>query len=194
MARQVKPRVVHQVNFPNDNVIVTGESLAGGANESWLIQAYFLVDPGMTDPGTSGCTPRPGTPGINTGFYNAVAGSPTDPDPTNDQDCEGLPIIDLDKTVQGPATYVDGLGLWRVDYLITATNPSSNTGMYDVLDNFAPGIGITLDTVNTVAIYQNDETLDGTPGAFPLDNVIVTGEMLVAGRLRVLAGSGLLPG
>ena len=167
--------------FPNDNVIVTDEMLAGLASESWLVQAYFSVDPGTVDPGTAGCTPRPGTPGINTGFYNSVAGSPSDPDPTNDQDCEGLPIIDLDKTVQGPAMFDMGLGLWRVDYLITATNISTTAGTYDVIDTFSPGMGITLDTVNTVAIYQMDETLDGTPGNFPIDDVIVTGEMLAAG-------------
>ena len=90
-------------NFPNDDVIVTDEMLAAGASESWLVEAYFLVDPGTVDPGTAGCDPRPGTPGAGTGFYNSVAGAPVDPDPTNDQDCEGLPIIDLDKTVQGPA-------------------------------------------------------------------------------------------
>ena len=41
-------------NFPNDTVIVTGESLVGGAEESWLIEAYFAVDPGTVDPGLSG--------------------------------------------------------------------------------------------------------------------------------------------
>ena len=153
--------------FPLDNVIVTGEMLVAGASESWLLTAYFAVDPGQTTPGTSACTPRPGTPGINTGFYNSVAGSVVDPDPGNNIDCEGLPIIDLEKTVQGPAQYDMGLGLWRVDYLITATNSSASMGMYDVLDTFSPGMGITLDLVNTVDIYQGGtpgETESGTPG------------------------------
>ena len=77
-----------------------------------------------------------------------------------------------------------GLGLWRVDYLITATNISSDAGTYDVIDDFAPGMGITLDLVNTVDIYQGGtmgETETGTPGTFPNDDVIVTGESLAGG-------------
>ena len=170
--------------FPIDNVIVTDEMLAAGASESWLVEAYFLVDPGMADPGTAGCDPRPGTPGAGTGFYNSVAGAPVDPDPTNDQDCEGLPLINLEKTVNGPAVYDIPTDRFIVEYTITATNLSTSAGMYDVIDVFDPGTGITLDTALTTDTYQGGtmgETETGTPGAFPVDTVIVTDEALQGG-------------
>jgi len=68
---------------------VTDEALTAGLNESWVVTANFTVDPALVDPADSQCDPN--APVIDTGFYNAVTGSATDDDPTDNASCTSLP-------------------------------------------------------------------------------------------------------
>ncbi len=155
---------------------VTGESLAEGLNESWSVTANFTVDPALLDPNTSDCDP--GSPVVNTGFYNEVSGSVSDVDPTDNQTCTGLgdPIINLAKTVaSGPTLEVDGT--YTVVYTITASN-TGGPGTYDVVDTVLPGDGITLNTATAVYVPGSENAQTGTLGAY---QNFVTGEGLAEG-------------
>jgi hypothetical protein len=166
----------------NGGTWVTDEALAAGASESWKVTARFRVDPATLDPATSSCDP--GAPAINTGFYNAVSGSDTDPDSTDNETCTGLsdPVINLAKTA-APAVDVGG-GIWQVVYTITATNSGQGPGVYDITDTMSPGTGITpvLDATYPGLVYAGGETQTGTLTAPPLANggTWVTDEGLAA--------------
>jgi hypothetical protein len=148
--------------YPN---FVTDEGLGEGKDESWTVTANFTVDPALLDPVTSSCDPA--TPVINTGFYNYVEGSVTDTDLTDNAACTGLedPGINLAKTVNGPATR-EADGTYTVVYTITATN-TGGPGMYDLLDTFSPGSGITLNTATAVYTAGTEDSQSGTLGAYP---------------------------
>ena len=154
----------------NGGTWVTGEALAAGASESWTVTANFTVDPGTLDPATSSCDST--APVINTGFYNAVSGSVTDVDPTDDQTCTGLldAQINLAKT-STPAVNV-GQDIWEVVYTITATNAGSGPGVYDVNDMLMPGAGITpvIDASYPAIVYAGGETQSGVIATPPLVN------------------------
>jgi hypothetical protein len=148
--------------YPN---FVTGEGLEAGLNESWTVTANFTVAPATLDPASNKCAPA--TPVINTGFYNAVSGSSTDTDLTDNHTCTGLmdPIINLAKTVNGPAA-LQGDGSYNVLYTITATN-TGGPGVYDLVDTFSPGAGITIDTATAAYLAGTESTQTGTLGAYP---------------------------
>jgi len=74
--------------YPN---FVTGEGLAPDSNESWTVTGNFTVDLAQVNPASSQC--QPGAPAINTGFYNAVTGSSTDTDLTDNSTCTGLNVL-----------------------------------------------------------------------------------------------------
>jgi len=154
----------------NGGTWVTGEALAAGASESWTVTANFTVDPGTLDPATSSCEST--APVINTGFYNAVSGSVTDVDPTDDQTCTSLldAQINLAKT-STPAVNVGG-DTWEVVYTITATNAGSGPGVYDVNDMLMPGAGITpvIDASYPAIVYAGGETQSGVIATPPLVN------------------------
>jgi len=130
----------------------------------------------MVDPVDSQCDPA--TPVINTGFYNAVAGSSTDNDPTDNDTCTDLPGagINLAKTVNGPVTLEDD-GTYTVVYTITATN-TGGPGVYDLVDTFSPGSGITLNTAEAVYVAGTENSQNGTLAAYPN---FVAGEGLADG-------------
>ncbi|MGA9572538.1 MAG: hypothetical protein WBS20_01180, partial [Lysobacterales bacterium] len=159
--------------YPN---FVANEGLATGLNESWTVTANFTVDPAGLVPATASCDP--GAPVINTGFYNAVSGSATDVDPTDNDTCTGLgdPIINLAKTVNGGAT-LELDGSYTVVYTITATN-SGGPGSYDVVDAFSPGTGIALNTATAVYLAGSEDSQTGSTAAYPN---FVTDEGLAAG-------------
>jgi uncharacterized repeat protein (TIGR01451 family) len=160
--------------YPN---FVTGEGLADGLNESWTVTANFTVDPAQVDPIDSQCDP--GQPVINTGFYNAVSGSDTETDTDDNDTCTGLPQpgINLAKTVNGPAMLQPN-GTYTVLYTVTASNNGDGPGMYNIVDTFSPGSGITLNTA-TIAYGGGNDVQDTTPGPYPN---FVTGESLGAGN------------
>ena len=159
--------------YPN---FVTGEGLEAGLNESWTVTANFTVDPATLDPASNKCDPA--TPAINTGFYNAVSGSSTDTDLTDNETCTGLmdPIINLAKTVNGPAA-LQGDGSYNVLYTITATN-TGGPGVYDLVDTLSPGDGIALNTATAAYLAGTESTQTGTLGAYPN---FVSGEGLAEG-------------
>jgi len=161
--------------------MVTGEQLAGQQFERWTLTVNFTVDPATVDPGTADC--EPGMPVTGTGFYNEVMGSDTDPDPGNNQDCDGLPDPDIDliKTVDSGPT-LEANGTYTVVYRIEADNLGEGPGFYNVEDMFTPGSGITLNTA--MAAYQggSEITRTGMLGNFPVSGTIVTGEALAGLR------------
>ncbi len=159
--------------YPN---FVTDEGLGEGMDESWTVTANFTVDPATLDPATSSCDPA--APAINTGFYNYVEGSVSDRDLTDNETCTGLdsPGINLAKTVNGPAT-LEADGTYTVVYTITATN-TGGLGVYDLVDTFLPGAGITLNTATAVYIAGTEDSQTGTTAAYPN---FVTDEGLEAG-------------
>ena len=98
----------------------------------------------------------------------------------NNEDCTGLPDpeIDLEKTVDGPAVQ-EMDGTFTVTYTVRATNNGQGPGMYDLVDTFNTGTGITLNGLPT-AVYSlgvGEDDNSGTPGAYPN---FVTGESLAA--------------
>jgi hypothetical protein len=161
---------------------VTDEGLADGLNESWTVTANFTVDPVVLDPADASCDPA--DPVINTGFYNAVAGSVTDVDPTDDATCTDIPVpvINLAKTAT-PAVSVGG-DVWEVVYTVTATNTGNGVGIYDVIDTLMPGAGITVvsDASYPSLVYAGGETQSGVLTPPPLANggTWVTSEVLAA--------------
>ena len=160
--------------FTNGATVVDDEALAAGQNESWTITANFTVDPTLVDPASSSCDP--GTPVINTGFYNLVTGSTTDPDLSDNDACTGLPdpAINLAKTVNGPAIRGPG-GVYTVIYTVTATNTTDGAGSYDIVDTFTPGVGITL--TGATVVYAGGETLSGT-----INSPFISGDTIVSGE------------
>ncbi len=156
---------------------VKDEALAAGKDESWTVTANFTVDPALITPETSACATTGSA--INTGFYNLVTGSTTDTDLTDNDACTDLPQpgINLAKTVDGPAARQPG-GTYTVVYTITATNTGQGPGVYDLIDAFTPGVGITLDTADAVYLAGTEDDQSGTLGAYPN---FVTGEALAAG-------------
>jgi hypothetical protein len=162
--------------YPN---FVTDEDLDTGLNESWIVTANFAVDPAQTDPVSSACAISGSA--INTGFYNAVTGSATETDPTDNDACTDLPqpAINLAKTVNGPAT-VQPDGTYTVVYTVTASNSGQGPGVYNVVDVVTPGVGISLAGSLPVAAYvagtESDQS--GLLGAY---SNFVTGESLAAG-------------
>ena len=151
-----------QAPYPN---FVTGEGLDTGLNESWIVTANFTVDPALLDPATSKCDPA--QPVTNTGFYNAVSGSDTETDTTDNATCTGLedPAINLAKTVNGPAV-LQADGSYVVEYTITATN-TGGPGTYDLVDTFSPGAGITLNTATAIYVAGTESTQTGITGTYP---------------------------
>ena len=84
--------------------------------------------------------------------------------------------INLAKTVNGPAVRQPG-GTYTVVYTITATNTGQGPGVYDLIDAFTPGVGITLDTATAVYLAGTENDQSGTLGAYPN---FVTDEALAA--------------
>ncbi|MCP4268257.1 MAG: hypothetical protein GY777_22235, partial [Candidatus Brocadiaceae bacterium] len=123
--------------------VVVNESLLAGGSETWVITAVFTVDPVNVTATSGDCTDDLGENGA-TGFANSVSGSLTDNDSTNDDACVPLdgPSIDLAKTAGTPVD--NGDGTWTLEYTITATNSGTGPGVYDIVDDFHPGAGITL--------------------------------------------------
>jgi uncharacterized repeat protein (TIGR01451 family) len=164
-------------NFPVSGTIVTGEMLGDGLFEEWEVVVNYTVVLGDLDPADSNC--EPGDPVSGTGFYNSVTGSATDPDPGNNDACEGLVVVDLSKTVDGPPT-LEMDGSYTVVFTVTATNLGGGTGVYDVIDDtLMTGTGITVNTATAtyrVGIGENDQS--GMLGNFPVSGTIVTDEML----------------
>jgi hypothetical protein len=155
--------------YPN---FVTGESLASGLNESWTVTANFTITPALVDPVDSQCDPT--APAIDTGFYNAVSGSDTDTDLSDNETCTGLPsaILTVMKQVNGgpalPSDFVltltgaDGVNDGGVDYM-SGDQPSVQ-----------PGIEYTLtETPNQVPGYLDGgvsclDNAGNTPVAYPV--------------------------
>jgi len=72
--------------FASGETLVTGEDLAGQADESWTIVIQFDIDGSQV--GSDYECAGPGT-----GTYNEVSGSETDPNPGNNSDCEDPPLL-----------------------------------------------------------------------------------------------------
>ena len=75
------------------------------------------------------------------------------------------PVINLAKVVNGPAT-LEADGTYTVVYTITATN-TGGPGIYNLVDAFSPGDGITLNTADAVYVPGTEVTQTGTLGAYP---------------------------
>ncbi len=155
------------------NTLVTDEGIAGGSSETWTYTIIYTVD--------STATPSTGGACDTTSEGLSVSNSAALDTGASDEACVELPVVDLAKKVtDGPTD--NGGGMFTVEYTITATNTGS-TGVYDVVDDFKPGAGITL---NTASIVYGGET-DGTDGTvttpFMGDGtaVMVMGESLAAG-------------
>jgi len=65
------------------------------------VTANFTIESSLVDPIDSQCDPS--VPQPDTGFYNAISGSLTDPDPDDNDTCTGLPlaILTVIKSVSG---------------------------------------------------------------------------------------------
>jgi len=106
----------------NGGTWVTGESLAGGQNESWTITANFTVDPAVVDPATQTCDPA--NPAINTGFYNAVSGIDNESNVDDNDTCTDvdIPQLTLMKSLIGGGPAAPG------DFLLTLTGADNVHG------------------------------------------------------------------
>ncbi|MCP4112356.1 MAG: hypothetical protein GY749_43665, partial [Desulfobacteraceae bacterium] len=108
-----------------------------GATETWVITAIFDVDPTVVTTASGDCNDDTGENG-ETGFANAVSGSLTDVNTSNNTTCVELPVaaLDLAKTAATPTD--NGDGTWTVVYTITAANSGDGPGVYDVVEDFMP--------------------------------------------------------
>jgi len=74
----------------NGGTWVTGETLAGGQNESWTITANFSVDQDAIADADRLCLPS--NPVINKGFYNAVSGVVNEANIDDNDTCILIPV------------------------------------------------------------------------------------------------------
>ncbi|MFC1701483.1 beta strand repeat-containing protein [Pseudomonadota bacterium] len=138
--------------YPN---FVTGESLAGGLNESWTVTANFTITPVLVDPVDSQCDPT--EPAINTGFYNAVSGSDTDTDLTDNATCTGLPFATLTVMKQ-----VNGGSALPSDFVLTLTGADGvNDGGVDYMSGDQPPVKVGIEYLLTETPDQVPDYLDG---------------------------------
>ncbi|MCP3963929.1 MAG: hypothetical protein GY719_39335, partial [bacterium] len=162
-----------------DGTAVSAESLLADSTETWIITAVYDVDPTVVTTTSGDCTDDSGENG-ETGFANAVSGSLTDTNTDNDSTCVALPkaIIDLAKTAATPVD--NGDGTWTVEYTITATNSGTGPGVYDVVENFKPGAGITLSSATVVYGGENDGSNGTITTPLTVDGTAVSAESLLA--------------
>lgn len=101
-----------------------------------------------------------------------VGGTPV----VSNDDTEQVDVVrvNLAKAVIGSAV-LQGDGSYTVTYTITATNLGGGPGIYNLLDTFSPGTGITLNTATATYLAGSENSQTGATGVYPN---FVTGETL----------------
>ena len=119
---------------------------------------------------------------INTqsGFANFVDGSASDLDLSNNDGCLPLPLINLSKTALLGAPI--GINQREVFYTITATNTGGSAGIYDIIEDFRPGAGITLveDATTPTITYVSGPGQSGTVVSPFTDGALVVDDASLA--------------
>ncbi len=109
----------------------------------------------------------------------AVGGTPV----VSNEDTEQVDVvrINLAKIVTSPAV-LQGDGSYTVTYSITATNTGAGPGMYDLVDTFSPGAGITLNSATAVYVAGTESAQTGTISSpFSSGDTVVDDESLAGG-------------
>ncbi|WP_300619446.1 GEVED domain-containing protein, partial [Dokdonella sp.] len=149
--------------------IVTGESLAAGANETYAYRVVFTV----TDVAAVGTCAAGG------GLKNqaALGGSSSGQVGT----CSDVPNIAVTKSAGAP-TPTGTLHQYTMSYTVTVANSGAAAGRYDLSDTFAFA-GATVDAVSAVTHGGSD------PLATTLGTLTTTGGSIVTGETIAAAAS-----
>ncbi|UFU03759.1 DUF11 domain-containing protein [Ruania suaedae] len=130
-----------------ENVIVSGQPLEVDETHTFRVQIVASMDRDIVTPGDLEC-PEPGETG---GFANSAALTHNG----EDQDaevCVPPPLIDVVKSLSGAVVPVDGEpGVYDATYEITVTNSGAGDGVYDLDDQLAPGEGVNVIGIESVA-------------------------------------------
>jgi len=152
---------------PTGGNIVTGESIAAGASESYTYSVTFTID----DPVAVGSCALGG------GLRNdaTLGGSSTGQVGT----CSGVPDVAIDKIASAPVS-TGTPNQYSITYTVTVSNTGEATGAYDLADTFAFG-GATVDVVSAITHGGTDPLITPLGTLTTAGGTIVTGEPIGAG-------------
>lgn len=166
------------------NVVARNVTLAAGATHTYQVEVTVQMDEATIDPTQLRCAP-PGT-GTKGGLGNSttlVSNGVTSADDV----CPGLPLILLDKELDGESPVANGDGTWTITYDVTASNIGSAAGDYDMSDKLRYGDGIDVKSATVLSAPEGvelnaDWTGQGETGA--KENVLSTDVTLDAGGVH----------
>ena len=186
------PFVADNTAFGDLGTPVVAQGLVGLDNntnvpgsESWTIVAVFDVDRDLLTAGNADCDPVVDS-STASGFANFVDGSVTDFDLSNNDACLPMPLINLSKSAAF-GTQV-GFNLVEIVYTITATNTGTGDGIYDIVEDFMPGAGITLiedATTPTITYISGPGESGFVTSPFTDGDLVVDDASLAAGATDV---------
>nr|WP_231747648.1 SdrD B-like domain-containing protein [Auraticoccus cholistanensis] len=133
------------------------------------------------------CQPADGGFAPGSGGYNAATLHPTDKPDLVDEACPSLPLVTIDKELDGVPTHVEGEpGIWEVRYLLTVSNPSEADTDYDLTDAFRFGAGMTIVDGSATVASTEPAGIEVSPSWNGVDDtVVVTDEPIAAGDEHV---------
>ena len=159
--------------LPSGGTIVTDETIAAGANETYAYTVTFTVDDAAT---VGDCASGGGL--VNNA---SLGGSSTGQVGT----CSGVPSLVITKTASVPVQ-VSAPNQYAIDYVVTVANNGGAGGVYDLDDSFAYA-GASVDSVSAIA-HGGADPLATTLGTLTTSGGnIVTGETVAAGSSETYA-------
>ena len=148
---------------------VSAQNILGGTVHRWQVLVLYKADPTEVSAGAASCNP-----GNSTGLpFTAVDNgsefghAPLEENLANNTGCVNFPLaftppdINISQSVSGPARQNND-DTWTVDYVISAQNNGSAAGLYDLVYEFLPAVGINLQNA-TLAYTPGGEFQSGNP-------------------------------
>ncbi|RCK71118.1 DUF11 domain-containing protein [Desertihabitans brevis] len=173
----------------DDQLIVEDVPIAAEAEHVYTVTATVSLEAdeaGAVTVPVENLTCQPAAGGgfeAGSGGFNAATMSPTDKADIVDEACPSLPVVTIEKVLEGePAPVAGEPGIWEVRYLLTVSNPSAVDTDYDLTDEFRFGAGMTIEE-DSVSVASVDpagiEVLESWNGVD--DTVVVEDEPITAG-------------
>ncbi|WP_407320684.1 hypothetical protein UQW22_09345 [Isoptericola halotolerans] len=164
-----------------ENVIVRGETLAGGSQHSYQVEVVLgMAEDAAYPPDVSACPDEPG--GEGGGLANTVEIDHNDLTDT-DEECTSVAAIVVDKSISdGPVP--NGDGTFTITYDLVAENVGGAAGEYEVTDRLQYGEGIEIVEAGIVTAPEGVETNGEWTGLGAEDaavNSVASGVSLDAG-------------
>ncbi|WP_324013364.1 SdrD B-like domain-containing protein [Microbacterium sp. JZ37] len=162
----------------DENRIATAIPLDAGAAHSYRVAVTVSLDLETVTPDALAC-PAPGS-GENGGLNN-VAGMTHNGETQEDDVCAPLPLIEIEKSLSGAVTPVEGQpGQYDATYEIAVTNSGPAAGAYDLDDEWVAGNGLTVLGVQDISTDAPDSVGINPGFGTDGDTRIVTGQPIAA--------------